>query len=119
METTGNVTGVATSTVLRPAPGPSHPPSRPAQESGLARLAGWCHDHRWWVVALWLVGLVAFNFAAHATGSAFTNNLNGGAQPVQQILNQAFPGQSGSQNQVVITAAGSITAPAVEARTAR
>jgi RND superfamily putative drug exporter len=69
-------------------------------------------------LVLWLVGLVVFNFAAHATGSAFTNNLTGGAQPVQQILDQAFPGQSGSQNQIVITAAGPITAPAVEARTA-
>jgi putative drug exporter of the RND superfamily len=94
------------------------PPSRPAQESGLARLAGWCHDHRWWVLLLWIVGLVVFNVAAHAAGSSFTNNLNGGTQPVQVILDRAFPGQSGSQNQVVIITAGRVTAPAVEARTA-
>jgi putative drug exporter of the RND superfamily len=110
---------MTTSTVPSPAPGAVRPPSRPAQESELARLAGWCHDHRWRVLVLWLIGLVALNFAAHAAGSAFTNNLNGGTQPVERILNQAFPGQSGSQDQVVITTSGPVTAPSVQARTAK
>jgi RND superfamily putative drug exporter len=94
-------------------------PSRPAADSGLARIAGWCHDHRWRVLIIWLIALVGFNFGAQAAGSAFTNNLTGGPQPVQQILNQAFPDQSGSPAQVVISTTGPITAPSVEARTAR
>jgi hypothetical protein len=75
---------------------PDRPQSRPAEESGLARIAGWCHDHRWWVLILWLVALVGTNVMAQAAGSNFSNNLTGGAQPVQQILNQAFPAQKGS-----------------------
>ena len=110
---------MAVSTAPRVPPGTVGAPGRPAHESGLARMAGWCHDHRRRVLLLWLVGIVAFNVAAHAAGSAFTNNLNGGTQPVQQILDRAFPGQAGSLNQVVITTAGPITALPVQARTAR
>ena len=95
------------------------PPLRPAEESGLARVAGWCHDHRWWVLIIWLVALVGTNVLAQAAGSNFSNNLTGGAQPVQQILNTAFPGQKGSPAQVVITSTGPITATLVRDRTAR
>ncbi len=84
----------------------------------MARIAGWCHDHRWAVLIIWLVALVGANVGAQAAGSAFSNNLTGGAQPVQQILDRAFPNQSGSPAQVVITSNGPITAATVEARTA-
>jgi len=94
-------------------------PSRPAEESGLARIAGWCHDHRWWVLILWLVALIGTNVMAQAAGSNFSNNLTGGAQPVQQILNRAFPAERGSPAQVVITSTGPITAASVEERTAK
>jgi RND superfamily putative drug exporter len=89
----------------------------PAEESGLARIAGWCHDHRWWVLIIWLVALVGTNVVAQTTGSNFSNNLTGGAQPVQQILNRAFPAEKGSPAQVVIT--GPISAASVHDRTAR
>jgi RND superfamily putative drug exporter len=91
----------------------------PAEDSGLARTAGWCHDHRWWVLIIWLVALVGSNGLAHVVGSNFSNNLTGGAQPVQQILNQAFPAQKGSPAQVVITTTGSVTDAAVESHTQR
>ncbi|MGD0312707.1 MAG: MMPL family transporter [Acidimicrobiales bacterium] len=94
-------------------------PSQPAEESGLARLAGWCHDHRWWVLVLWLVALVGANGAAQVAGSSFSNNLTGGKQPVQQILDQAFPNQAGSPAQVVIASTGPIRAAPVQAQTAR
>ena len=93
--------------------------SRPAEESGLARIAGWCHDHRWWVLIIWLVALVGSNVLAQAAGSNFSNNLTGGAQPVQQILNRAFPDQKGSPAQVVITSSGPIRAASVQDRTAK
>jgi RND superfamily putative drug exporter len=109
---------MATSTLPATRPEPEAL-SVPATDSGLARIAGWCHDHRWRVLIIWLIALVGFNFGAQAAGSAFTDNLTGGPQPVQQILNQAFPAQAGSPAQVVITTTGPITAASVEARTAQ
>jgi RND superfamily putative drug exporter len=107
-------------TTLTPPAGPmDRPRSQPAEESGLARIAGWCHHHRWWVLMIWLVGLAGINVGAQMVGSNFSNNLTGGAQPVQQILNQAFPNQSGSPAQVVITSSGSITAATVQGQTAK
>jgi RND superfamily putative drug exporter len=108
-----------TTTLESARPAKERPPSKPAEESGLARIAGWCHDHRWWVLVLWLIALVGSNVAAQATGSNFSNNLTGGAQPVQQILNQAFPSQKGSPAEVVITTTGPVSAPAVQQRTAK
>ena len=110
-------TTVSPSTSATPEPADRRP-SRPAEESGLARIAGWCHDHRWWVLVIWLVALVGTNVLAQAAGSNFSNNLTGGAQPVQVILDRAFPQQAGSPNQVVITSTGPITSPSVQARTA-
>ncbi|HEX3981507.1 MAG TPA: MMPL family transporter [Acidimicrobiales bacterium] len=110
---------MATTTLASPRAPEERTPSQPAEESGLARIAGWCHDHRWWVLVLWLVALVGSNVAAQTAGSNFSNNLTGGAQPVQQILDQAFPSQRGTPAQVVITTTGPITAPAVQERTAK
>jgi len=93
------------------------PPSRPAEQSALARVASWCHDHRWWVLGVWIVSLVAVNVAAQALGSDFSNNLTGGTQTAQQILNADFPAFSGSPAQVVVITSGSLTDPANAART--
>jgi RND superfamily putative drug exporter len=107
-----------TSATLDQRPVSDRPASRPAEDSALARIAGWCHDHRWAVLIIWLVVLIGANVGAQAAGSNFSNNLTGGAQPVQQILDRAFPHQAGSPNQVVISSTGPITSPSVEARTA-
>ena len=93
--------------------------SQPAQHSALARLAAWCHDHRWWVLVIWIVSLVGVNVAAQALGSNFSNNLSGGTQSAQQILNTQFPAQSGSPAQVVITTTAPFTDPTERARTAQ
>jgi RND superfamily putative drug exporter len=61
---------------------------------------------------------VGFNVWAQAAGSRFTNNLSSGGQPIQMILDRAFPGQSGSQNDVVIVTTGPVTAASVRNRTA-
>ena len=110
---------MATTTLSPPETPKGRPPSQPAEESGLARIAGWCHDHRWWVLVLWLVALVGTNVVAQAAGSDFSNNLTGGKQPVQQILDQAFPNQKGSPAQVVITSTGPITAASVQDQTSK
>jgi len=93
------------------------PSSRPAEQSALARLAGWCHDHRWWVLLAWIAGLVAVNVLAQAAGSSFTNNLSGGTQQAQQILNSDFPAFAGSPAQVVITTSAPFADPSNQART--
>ncbi len=92
-------------------------PSQPAQRSALARLAGWCHDHRWWVLALWIVALVGVNVSAQALGSNFSNNLSGGTQSAQQILQKAFPSVAGSPVQVVVTTSAPFAAAADRQRT--
>ncbi len=91
--------------------------SRPAQDSGLARLAVWCHDHRWWILAFWIVGLVGVNFGAQALGSNFSDNLSSGTQSAQQILNTEFPSVSGSPAQVVVTTTTPFADPSNRART--
>lgn len=91
---------------------------QPYERSVLARLAGWCHDHRWWVLVLWIVGLVVVNVGAQSLGSNFSNNLSGGTQSAQQILDADFPGLAGSPAQVVITTTAPFTDPANRARTA-
>jgi RND superfamily putative drug exporter len=108
-----------TSATLDQIPVPSRPQSRPAQQSALARIAGWCHDHRWWVLIVWLVALVASNVFAQMAGSAFSNNLTGGKQEVQQILSANFPNQAGSPAQVVVTTNTPFSDGANRARTIR
>ncbi len=99
-------------TAVRP-----EPTSQRAQDSALARLAGWCHDHRWWVLIIWIIGLVGANVAAQGLGSNFSNNLSGGTQSAQQILDADFPGLSGSPVQVVITTTAPFTDAANQTRT--
>jgi len=91
--------------------------SQPAQKSLLGRLAAWCHDHRWWVLVIWVVALIGVNIGAQALGSNFSNNLSGGTQSAQQILDTQFPELSGSPVQVVVTTSGAFTDPANRART--
>jgi RND superfamily putative drug exporter len=90
---------------------------QPAQHSVLARLAGWCHDHRWWVLVIWIIGLLGVNFGAQALGSNFSNNLSGGTHSAQQILDANFPGLSGSPAQVVVSTTAPFADPSNRART--
>ena len=68
---------------------------------------------------MWLAALVLSNVFAQLEGSAFSNNLTGGKQQAQQILNANFPSQSGSPAQVVVTTGNAFTGSANEARTSR
>lgn len=92
-------------------------PSQRAQDSVLARVSHWCYDYRWWVLMIWIIGLVGVNFSAQMVGSNFSNNLSGGNQSAQRILDTQFPGLSGSPAQVVVTSAAPFTDPANRART--
>ena len=68
---------------------------------------------------MWLAALVLSNVFAQLEGSAFSNNLTGGKQQAQQILNANFPNQSGSPAQVVVTTGTAFTGSANAARTSR
>jgi RND superfamily putative drug exporter len=107
----------ATVVTSPPTTPPERSTSRPAEESALARTAGWCHDHRWWVLLAWVVALVALNVLAQTAGSSFSNNLSGGTQTAQQILQSEFPSQSGSPAQVVLKTATPLSDAANRART--
>ncbi|MBF6557317.1 MAG: MMPL family transporter [Acidimicrobiales bacterium] len=71
------------------------------------------------MLIVWLVALVASNVFAQMAGSAFSNNLTGGKQEVQQILDANFLNQAGSPAQVVITTTTPFSDGANRARTAR
>ena len=71
------------------------------------------------MLIVWLVALVASNVFAQMAGSAFSNNLTGGKQEVQQILSANFPNQAGSPAQVVVTTSAPFSDAANRARTAR
>ena len=88
-----------------------------AHESALARLAGWCADHRWIVLGLWAVALIGINIVAQSAGSNFSNNLGGSPSGAQAILVKNFPSQAGSPAQVVITSSAGFSDPATRART--
>jgi RND superfamily putative drug exporter len=63
----------------------------------LSRLGRWCHDHRWLVVGLWIVGLFVGNMALSAAGGADTDadfNLpNVESKRGTDILEDNFGGQ--------------------------
>ncbi|HLN16209.1 MAG TPA: MMPL family transporter [Acidimicrobiales bacterium] len=100
------------------------PPSRrvrPAEASGLGRLAGACYDRRRLVLLLWVLVLVGITVVAQMVGSRFQDNFSGGNSPSQQVqdlLAKNFPAEAGSPAQVVIHTTGPVTSPANRATTA-
>jgi RND superfamily putative drug exporter len=108
--------------VTAPAPRPPPTRSQPAQQSALARTSGWCHDHRWLVLLVWLGALVAVNVIAQAAGTNFSSSFTSGNSPstqVQNILAAKLPAQAGSPAQVVVSTTAPIRSPAYQATVAR
>ena len=96
--------------------------SQPAHESTLARLAGWCHDHRWLVLLTWLGALIAVNVIAQSAGTNFSSSFSSGnseSTQVQNILAAKLPAQAGSPAQVVIATSQPVGSPANQATTAK
>jgi RND superfamily putative drug exporter len=90
---------------------------RPQQTypGGLARLAGWCYDHRRSVVIGWIVIVVAVIGLSRVVGSNFSNNFasgNSASQRAQHLLAQRFPSQAGDSADVVIHTSGQVKDPA-------
>ena len=107
-----------TSATLETTPGPNRPTSRPAEESGLARIAGWCHDHRWWVLHL-AGGPGRQQRVAQAAGSDFSNNLTGARNRCSRSSTGRSPTRRAVPAQVVITSTARSTRRSVQARTAK
>jgi RND superfamily putative drug exporter len=82
----------------------------------LGRVAGWCYDHRWRVLVIWILAVIAVIGVAQSFGSRFSDNFAGGNAPSQQaasLLAARFPRQSGDTADVVVhSAAGPLTSPA-------
>ena len=88
---------------VRPSP-PSAAPW-PASPAGATTTAGgcWrCGSWPWW----------ASTWCAQALGSDFSDNLSGGTQSAQQILQADFPAVAGSPAQVVVTTTSPLADPA-------
>jgi RND superfamily putative drug exporter len=87
----------------------------PPAPAGLARLAGWCYDHRRRVLAGWILVVLVVIVLSGAVGSAFSNNFNSGNSPsqrAQDLLAQRFPAQAGDTADVVIHTSGQVNDPA-------
>ena len=88
----------------------------PPALGGLARLAGWCYDHRppgrsW--AGSWSCWPSSPSPAS--VGSAFSNNFTSGNSPsqrAQNLLAQRFPAQAGDTADVVIHTSGQVKDPA-------
>jgi putative drug exporter of the RND superfamily len=96
--------------------------TKSAETAGLGRLAGWCYDHRRWVLVMWVVGAIAIIGLSSSLGSAFSNNFTGGnsaAQRAQNLLAARFPAQAGDTADVVIQTTEPLTDPSNSAQVAR
>ncbi|MGD0700323.1 MAG: MMPL family transporter [Trebonia sp.] len=86
--------------------------------SGLAR---WCFRHRRWVVAAWLLAMVAVVGLGKAAGTDFGSSFslpNTDSQAAVTLLTQNFPAASGEGDQIVIQAADGLTVRSAPVRTA-
>ena len=83
----------------------------------MLRLARWTGDHRWLVVGLWVVVLVAAMGASSAVGTSYGNNFSlpgTDAQRAADLLKQQFKAEAGDSDQIVFhTRTGTLSIPTV------
>ena len=73
----------------------------------MSRLARFCFEHRWRVVAVWLLALVSLLAISSATGTKFNSDFTlpgTDSQAAVTLLTKNFPAASGEEDQVVIQA---------------
>src|SRR5260370_40231101 len=87
----------------------------------MSQLARWCFQHRRWVVAGWLLGMVAVIGVGHVKGTEFGSSFslpNTDSQAAVNLLTHNFPSASGEGDQVVIQATDGATLKSAAVRTA-
>src|SRR4030081_366055 len=86
----------------------------------MRRVARWCVNHRFAVIAAWIVVVIGTVFIQSSTGSNYSsgNKLSGTqSATAQNLLKRASPGAAGDSEQIVFaTHGGSVTAPATRAQ---
>ncbi len=91
--------------------------SRPAEESALARLAGWCHDHRWWVLVVWWWPWSGSTWPPRPREQLLQQPVGRAPSRPSRSSTASSRRSSGSPAQVVITTTAPFTDPANRART--
>ena len=83
-------------------------------------MASWCVRHRRWVLAGWVVALVALSLVSRTIGSSYKDSftLNGTQSfAAQTLLRKVAPAAAGDHEQIVIAVShGKVTDPAVRAQ---
>jgi RND superfamily putative drug exporter len=85
----------------------------------LERLARWSYTHRWRMLVIWVVALVAIIFLGSAAGGAYSNNFSlpgAESQKALDLLKARFPARSGDTADVVFRADAGVTDPQVRGR---
>ena len=84
----------------------------------MAGLARWCFRQRYIVIALWIAAIAVLGVVNHAAGSAYSDSFTlPGTESKQalQLLQSAFPGQSGESDTIVWhVPSGKVTDPDVQ-----
>jgi RND superfamily putative drug exporter len=85
----------------------------------MLKLARWSTTHRRYVLAGWIVLIVAMGALAQSAGTEYSNNFtlpNSDAQRASDLLEHSFPTQAGDRDQIVFRVDnGTVTDPAVRA----
>jgi RND superfamily putative drug exporter len=71
----------------------------------MAQLARWCFRHRYSVIGIWLVALIAVGAVVGAVGTAYSDNFNlPGTESTKalELLQSASPKQAGDSDQIVV-----------------
>ncbi len=87
----------------------------------MTRLARWCFEHRWRVVAVWLLALIAIAGVNAAAGTSFNTDLslsNTDSQAAATLLATNFPSAAGEGDQIVIQASHGATIRSAAVRAA-
>jgi uncharacterized membrane protein YdfJ with MMPL/SSD domain len=87
--------------------------------SALYRIGGWCFRHRWRVIGVWVLLIIALASLAVAVKQPVSTSVTipgTEAQRALDLLNQQFPGAGGAQAQVVfsVSAPATLTTPATQ-----
>ena len=106
---------------MTPAPAAGRGGERPGRRATvLGRIAGWCFDHRFKAVGVWLAALFTIFAAAGATGSHFSASSSvpgSGSAAGFAVLAEHFPdlGTGGQSGTIVFQAAQGVDSPEVKA----